>query len=835
VRKRLRYTGIALIIGAVIALIFISVYAVSGRTEDGVLQGRVLIWHAYTNAEAEALEEMIDRFRNIYPNVTVMQQSFSNLDVLQEEYQNAVSTGLGPDVIIGPSTWIGALAPAGQIARIERQTPEDVWLRYTPSTLETVTYGEGLYAIPLALNTMGLYYNRQVVSNTVATTDALEREAAQGAMVLMSTTFRDALWGVNAYGGRLFSEDTHVVLDQGGFANWLAWLSNLRNYPGVILDNNREALRNRFLQGDAAYYMGYAAELNTTIETLGADNIGVSPLPAGPIGAAQPILETSAFMFSPVSSNNQRKLALELAQFLSNAEQSGALMRRVRSVPANQRVRINPRLNPLVSSFATQARAAIPRQNTPEMDMALQLGSDAYLRVLDGGIPPAEAAVAVTNQINEVMGREIVETPEYACANLGTLRLLHSLEGNAAEALDVLITRFRAICPLIIIDAQYESPAHMASRLASVVPGTGRAFTILGAPDLFQTLLAEEPLIKEMTPYVSTELLQRFQPNALDTLRYQRVLYGLPLFVELDVFYYNRDLVNSPAQTLDELRAQAGQSVPIELDVNFRPAFWGVTAYGGRLFDTENRVILDQNGMAEWLAWLQESRDSFGMALSMDTATLRERFESGQSAYYVGSSRHLSALQDSLGPDTLGVAPAPDGPGGNAVPLLSSHGFFFSQAGSDTQVALAMEFIQFVTNAESQAYLAEAAQVIPVNATVDLPDESPIETLLEIARNAIAPPNTFHMQTVREYGNAYYRRVLDDGENPVEVVVEVTQTINERNGIAPLPTPEPTPAEPDPATTPGTDFAPESPLEAESADEDDTVFEDDVVEDEQVE
>jgi hypothetical protein len=125
--------------------------------------------------------------------------------------------------------------------------------------------------------------------------------------------------------------------------------------------------------------------------------------------------------------------------------------------------------------------------------------------------------------------------------------------------------------------------------------------------------------------------------------------------------------------------------------------------------------------------------------------------------------------------------------------------------------------------------------VIPVNATVDLPDESPIETLLEIARNAIAPPNTFHMQTVREYGNAYYRRVLDDGENPVEVVVEVTQTINERNGIAPLPTPEPTPAEPDPATTPGTDFAPESPLEAESADEDDTVFEDDVVEDEQVE
>lgn len=791
--KRLRFTGIALIISAVLALIFISVYVVSGRSDDGTIQGRVLIWHAYTGTEAEAFLEMLERFRNIHPNVTVMQQGFPSSEVLQEEYLAAVGTGLGPDVIIGPSTWIASFAPTGQIAPVDDLMPEDVWQRYTTATIETVSYGENRYGVPQAFNTLAVYYNRNVVSNTVSTTDALEREAAQGALILMSTTFRDAYWGINAFGGQVFDEDGRIVLDRGGFANWLAWLSNLRNYPGVILDNNREALRNRFLQGDAAYYFGYASELALIIETLGVENLGVAPLPAGPIGNAQPLLETTAFMFSPVSSNNQRKLAVELSQFLSNSEQSGALMRRVRTVPANQRVRINPRLNPVVSSFATQARAGAPRSNTPEMETALRLGGEAYLRVLDGGVQPAEAAIAITQQINEANNMDIVAQPIFACTNLGTVRLIHTWEGEAADALHELIRRFRAVCPLIIVDVEYEPPQNVASRLQSNVPAIGRGFTILGSPALLQELLGnDEPLLREMSTYGSTELLQRFQPNALDTMRYQRILYGLPAYLDVDTFYYNRELIDSPALTVADLRTQSGQGAAIELDINFERAYWGITAFGGRLFDGENRVILDQGGMDSWLAWLNESRESFGIGLSTDSQALRERFEAGQIAYYVGPSSEMQGLIQSLGEEVLGVAEPPDGPGGNASTFLRSQGFFLSRAGSETQVALALEFIQFVTNAENQLFLAESAGLIPVNATVDVPDTTRMSTLLEIARNAYAPPNTLFMDTIRQRGSEFYTRVLEENESPEQVVAELSTAINEAHGISPLPTPEPT-------------------------------------------
>lgn len=806
-RQRLRFTGIALVISAALALLFISIYAVSGRSENDSLQGRVLIWHAYSGAEAEALTEMLDRFRNINPDVTIMQQGFASTAALQEEYSGAVATGLGPDVIVGPSSWIAPLARARLIAPLDGDVNDDVWQRYTSATMDTITYGEERYAVPLAFNTLALFYNRQVVSDTVSTTDGLEREAAAGQIVLMSTTFRDAYWGINAFGGQVFDDNGRVVLNQGGYANWLAWLANFRNYPGVILDNNRDALRNRFLQGDAAFYIGNASELAAITEGLGLENVGVSPLPAGPIANAQPLLEVTGFMFSPVSSTNQRRLALALTEFLSNSEQSGALMRRVRAVPANQRVRINPRLNPIVSSFATQARAAAPLLNTPEMETVLQLGGDAYLRVLDGGVPPAEAAVNITNQINEANGRETGELAQSACTNLGTVRLLHSWEGEALDALERLIQRFRGVCPLIIVEAQYERPADIPARLAAWTPGINRAYTVLGNQDLLRALLGDEPLVRELSPYVSNELLQRFQPNAVDTMRVQRALYGLPLVLELDALYYSRQLVpGGPALTVDDLRAQAGQGAPIALDINFERAYWGVSAFGGRIFDGENRVILDQEGMADWLNWLRESRESFGMTLSSDSEALRSQFEAGQSAYYVGSSEDLPELISALGEDVLGVATLPAGPGGNGVPLLAAQGFFISQAGTDIQVALALDFIQYMTNADSQQFLAESVGFTPVNATLDMDESGPMGIFTEIARNAVATSNSRYMQPVWANGNEYYQRVLDEGADPQQAVRAVTDLINEVNGIAPLPTPEPTtvPAAP-PVEEDGTD------------------------------
>lgn len=108
-----------------------------------------------------------------------------------------------------------------------------------------------------------------------------------------------------------------MILDQGGFANWLGWLKNAQSTPGMIRRHAGVArrddvtLRNLFVNGEAAYYIGTPDVLLSLQELLGEETVGVVPLPAGPTAPAGPLLDVDAIMFNHASSSNQTKLALD--------------------------------------------------------------------------------------------------------------------------------------------------------------------------------------------------------------------------------------------------------------------------------------------------------------------------------------------------------------------------------------------------------------------------------------------------------------------------------------------------------------------------------------------
>ena len=86
---------------------------------------------------------------------------------------------------------------------------------------------------------------------------------------------------------------------------------------------------------------------------------------------------------------------------MTNAEQQATLMREARLIPANQRVQVNPRLEPVSAIFVAQARNALPLPNATEMDAVLRLGNGAYAQVLEGLLDPTTAAISVTVALNE--------------------------------------------------------------------------------------------------------------------------------------------------------------------------------------------------------------------------------------------------------------------------------------------------------------------------------------------------------------------------------------------------------------------------------------------------
>ena len=285
-QHRRRITLKRRLLGALVLLLLIcgsAVLLVPNLTEadPAALGGRILIWHAYHGPEADALGEVLARFQGLHPDVTIHTQAFASRDELLAQFRLSAQSGLGPDLLIGQSSWVRSLADSGAIRSIERQIPAELREHYVRGAIESVTYHNELYGLPISLETPALYFNRRMVETPATTLDELLTQAANGKTVLMSTDFADAFWGVQAFGGRLFDAEGRAILDQGGYANWLDWLRNAREAPGMILDNNREALRERFLSEDGAYYKGRPNELHQILEALGTMMSASRRCPAG--------------------------------------------------------------------------------------------------------------------------------------------------------------------------------------------------------------------------------------------------------------------------------------------------------------------------------------------------------------------------------------------------------------------------------------------------------------------------------------------------------------------------------------------------------------------------
>jgi arabinogalactan oligomer/maltooligosaccharide transport system substrate-binding protein len=391
--------------------LFVAACTFTQPQNPATLQGRVLLWHAWPEPKAAALTAVLNRFQALNPEVVVKQQAFATPAALLSQFQTAAAAGLGPDLILAPSGWIRPLQEAKLIDNIAATLPSTTIDRFWPAARTAMRYEGSIYGLPLTVETMVLYYDRRLVEQPPATLDELLVAATDGQIVELSTTFVDAFWGVQAFGGQLLDSDGRVALDQGGLAEWLAWLESARATPDLILEANRAALLERFITGGVAYYVGqtneYAAILAGRTPDPAAGNqaavaqIGVAALPQGPSASAGPFLQTEGLLFSNVSSANQRVLALALAQFITNAEQQTTLMRTAGLLPANRRVQVNVALEPVIAAMLTQVRTAAPLPNSPTLETLFRLGDSAYSQVLEGEIDPVTAAANLTAALNE--------------------------------------------------------------------------------------------------------------------------------------------------------------------------------------------------------------------------------------------------------------------------------------------------------------------------------------------------------------------------------------------------------------------------------------------------
>ena len=166
---------------ALVASLLLVALTVSGlstvRAQDD-LQGELTLWHGWTGAEADTLNnDVLPAWEAAHPGVKITTLAVP-FDQLKNKYQTEAASGGGPDLVIGPLDWVGEFATAELIQPLDELVDANTLGGYLPATVDALRYDGKLYGLPESFETVALFYNKTMVPEppkTTAEMDAINR------------------------------------------------------------------------------------------------------------------------------------------------------------------------------------------------------------------------------------------------------------------------------------------------------------------------------------------------------------------------------------------------------------------------------------------------------------------------------------------------------------------------------------------------------------------------------------------------------------------------------------------------------------------------------------
>lgn len=369
------------------------------------VEGKLVLWHSWAGADADALAALLVALKARYPNLQI-DTLFVAYNDLPQSYAEAVQAGAGPALVLASNWWLGEMVAANVAQPLDELLPAAALNDYWPATLDSLRWQGKLYGLPINFELISLFYNRSLLGGsplptTTAELLALAQANPQQGIGLYASLYH-LYWGFPAFGARLFNEQSQVILDQtAGAADYLSWLKQLSGVNGTFVDEDYGMLLDRFKKGEYAFLVDGPWSIPDLQAALG-DNLAVAALPAGPAGPAQPWLSADGLFINPSVTPEQQQLALVVAQAFTSAESGQILAERAHRLPANRNAAVT---DPLLQGFMQQANSAQALPMIPEMKEVWGYGGDLLLRVLAGDDTPATVVEETTTLINEANGK----------------------------------------------------------------------------------------------------------------------------------------------------------------------------------------------------------------------------------------------------------------------------------------------------------------------------------------------------------------------------------------------------------------------------------------------
>ena len=350
----------------------------------------VTIWHSWSPAETQTLEDVIQSFQNIYPNIKFV-LTYVPLDELQGNYERAAYLGNGPSLLLGPADWGPAFFDKELVADLGSTADAQFLATINQAALNEARYKGALIGLPYAIRSgIVMYRNKTILSKAPASFDelvTLSKAATHGGTVgaYLEWSFFYSAAHLDGLGGQLMDQNGDPGFNTSLGVDWLSLLYAFRQAGPTEFNGNRDL--DTFKQGKAGIIFDGTWNEAQLAQAVGAQNLAIDPWPAYKNGHLSGYLQTDNIYLNANFSGDQRYAALQFMGFFL-AREVQAIMTRAGHIPAVMDVKVD---DPLMQQEMEAFKGGVAYPIRPEINAYWDPLQAAMLSVVNNNADPVSA------------------------------------------------------------------------------------------------------------------------------------------------------------------------------------------------------------------------------------------------------------------------------------------------------------------------------------------------------------------------------------------------------------------------------------------------------------
>lgn len=337
-------------------------------------------------------------FKKLYPNVTVTYEPVGSVDA-RAKIELDGPAGVGGDIFVAPHDHMGALINGGHVL----ENPMNLAADFVDAAVTASTYQGKAYGYPLAIESIALFYNKDLVKTPPKTWDEI---------IAFARTFNNPsqmkyalVWEVgNAYVNYMFMHGFGAPLfgpagddrnqhniDSAGSIAGLRYFQSLRKQLLDVpqADVTGDFCNSSFIEGNAAMILTGPWKINDF--TKANVNYGITTIPPFP-GKTTPPNTFSGLRLAFVSAYTQHpEIAQAFAQFLVSKPVLEKRLEMTKQIPPRKDIDVK---DPLQQGILAQAKFAVPMPAIPQMGTYWSAMGAAFGSIWDGADVARELGAA---------------------------------------------------------------------------------------------------------------------------------------------------------------------------------------------------------------------------------------------------------------------------------------------------------------------------------------------------------------------------------------------------------------------------------------------------------